>query len=68
MKYYIETYGCQMNYSDTERLKTLLESYGFKESKKREAADFIIFNSCSVRQKAADRVYGEMVNMAELIK
>ena len=68
MKYYIETYGCQMNYSDTERLKTLLESYGFKESKKREAAGFIIFNSCSVRQKAADRVYGEMVNMAELRK
>lgn len=67
-KYYIATYGCQMNYSDTERLKTLLESYDFKESKKRESADFIIFNSCSVRQKAEDRVYGEMVNMAELKK
>lgn len=68
MKYHIVTYGCQMNYSDTERLKTLLESYGFKESKKRESADFIIFNSCSVRQKAEDRVYGEMVNMESLRK
>ncbi len=65
MKYYIKTYGCQQNYSDTERLHTLLEALGFSESPVKEA-DLVVFNSCSVRQKAEDRVYGELRNMRKL--
>ncbi len=51
-----------MNYSDTERLKTLLEGYGFEESGKQIEADLLIFNSCSVRQKAEDKVIGDIRN------
>lgn len=51
-----------MNYSDTERLHSVLETLGFSKSPKKDA-DLVIFNSCSVRQKAEDRVYGEMRNM-----
>lgn len=62
MKYHIVTYGCQMNYSDTERLKSVLEALGFDFGSKKDA-DLVIFNSCSVRQKAEDRVYGDMRNI-----
>ena len=51
-----------MNYSDTERLESVLESLGFDQASK-EDADLVIFNSCSIRQKAEDRVYGDMRNL-----
>ena len=49
-----------MNYSDTERIETYLNNLGFKKAKTEKQADLIIFNSCSVRQKAEDRVLGKM--------
>jgi len=60
MFYFIHTYGCQMNYSDTERIESYLDRLGFKKAKTDKKADLIIFNSCSVRQKAEDRVLGKM--------
>ncbi|MCX7916871.1 MAG: tRNA (N6-isopentenyl adenosine(37)-C2)-methylthiotransferase MiaB [bacterium] len=54
-RYYIKTYGCQMNFYDSERLKTLLNKEGFSEVKDLETADFIIVNTCSVRKHAEDR-------------
>lgn len=66
MKYHIKTYGCQFNYSDSERLAAVLENLGYKSTDKEEKADLIVFNTCSVRQKAEDRVYGMMRRMAEL--
>jgi tRNA-2-methylthio-N6-dimethylallyladenosine synthase len=60
MLYHIHTFGCQMNYSDTERIETYLNNLGFKKAKTEKQADLIIFNSCSVRQKAEDRVLGKM--------
>ena len=68
MKYYIKTYGCQFNYSDSERVSAVLENAGFSRAKSHADADLILFNTCSVRQTAEDRVYGTMVNMAELKK
>lgn len=59
-KYYIETYGCQMNYSDTERLQTVLNSLGFEKTENEKNASLIMMNTCSVRQKAEDRVLGRM--------
>lgn len=56
----IQTFGCQMNYSDSERLRTLLDEWGFSCAKSMEKADLIIFNSCSVKQKAEDKVYGQI--------
>jgi tRNA-2-methylthio-N6-dimethylallyladenosine synthase len=56
--YYIITFGCQANLADSERIRSVLESAGVKSAKKKEKADFLIFNTCSVRQKAEDRVFG----------
>ncbi|MBI2638213.1 tRNA (N6-isopentenyl adenosine(37)-C2)-methylthiotransferase MiaB [Candidatus Peregrinibacteria bacterium] len=66
MKYLIKTYGCQFNYSDSERTSAVLETAGFEPTQQEENADFIIFNTCSIRQKAEDRVYGLMPLISEL--
>jgi tRNA-2-methylthio-N6-dimethylallyladenosine synthase len=59
MQYHIQTYGCQMNYSDTERVTTVLHKMKYKPAESGFAdADLIILNTCSVKQKAHDRVYG----------
>lgn len=60
MLFFIHTLGCQMNYSDSERIEAYLGKLGFKKAKDETQADLIIFNSCSVRQKAEDRVLGSM--------
>lgn len=57
-KYHILTYGCQMNYADSERFSTMLNQAGLENSAKLEKADLIIINTCSVRQKAEDRIIG----------
>jgi len=59
-KYFIITYGCQMNKSDSERVAALLDGLGLKEAANEKDADFVIINSCSVRQSAEDRIYGKM--------
>lgn len=68
MKYFIHTYGCQMNYSDTERIETYLEALGYEKSDTELKADIIIFNTCSVKQKAEDKVLGYMQKMKKLKK
>lgn len=68
MKYHLKTYGCQFNYSDSERTAAVLEQIGFTPTENEEESDLIIFNTCSIRQKAEDRVYGMMPRMTELKK
>lgn len=58
-KYLIITYGCQMNLSDSERIAALLESLDCEKTVEPKAADLIVFNTCSVRQTAEDRVFGQ---------
>ena len=62
MKYYIETYGCQMNLADSELVTTILDTNGYKQAETIDDADVIIFNTCSVRQHAEDRVLGRISN------
>ncbi len=57
-----------MNYSDTERAESYLNALGLKQTKKITDADIIIFNTCSIRQKAEDRVFGKMIGMGKLRK
>jgi len=59
-KFFIQTYGCQMNYSDTERMESYLQALGYDKAPEMEKADLIMFNTCSIRQSAEDRVYGHM--------
>ena len=62
MNIYIETYGCQMNVADSELVKTILIENGHQIVKKIDFADVIIFNTCSVRQHAENRVIGRITN------
>ena len=57
-KYYIRTYGCQMNIHDSEEIKALLEKVGFNETNEIENADLIILNTCAIRENAHDKVFG----------
>jgi len=57
-KYFIKTFGCQMNQSDSERIARILENQGYKKAKNIESADLIVVNACSVRQSAIDRIFG----------
>jgi tRNA-2-methylthio-N6-dimethylallyladenosine synthase len=54
-RYHVTTFGCQMNEHDSERMKGMLESLGYTESDTRAAADLILFNTCSIREKADER-------------
>lgn len=58
--YFVHTYGCQQNVSDSERMKGILESCGFSETGEADEADFILFNTCAIRAHAEDRVYGNL--------
>jgi tRNA-2-methylthio-N6-dimethylallyladenosine synthase len=53
--FHVTTFGCQMNEHDSERMKGMLESLGYREVAERRDADLILFNTCSIREKADDR-------------
>jgi tRNA-2-methylthio-N6-dimethylallyladenosine synthase len=53
--FHVTTFGCQMNEHDSERMKGMLESIGYSEVGSRAEADLILFNTCSIREKADDR-------------
>jgi tRNA-2-methylthio-N6-dimethylallyladenosine synthase len=57
MKYFIETYGCQMNVHDSERMAGLLEASGYERATGDGDADLVVINTCSVREKAEDKLY-----------
>ena len=57
-KYYIKTYGCQMNVHDSENIKALLEEMSFSETDSMEDADIIILNTCAIRENAHNKVFG----------
>ncbi|HEY0461414.1 MAG TPA: tRNA (N6-isopentenyl adenosine(37)-C2)-methylthiotransferase MiaB [Pyrinomonadaceae bacterium] len=56
-KVYLETFGCQMNVSDSERIATTLEADGFEITNDEDSAEVILFNTCSVREKAEHKLY-----------
>ncbi len=57
---YVRTYGCQQNVSDGERFKGLLVEMGYQLTSEQENADFILYNTCAVREHAQDRVMGNV--------
>ncbi len=57
---YIRTYGCQQNVADSEKIKGMLAKSGFDFSDTPDDADFILFNTCAVREHAEDRVFGNV--------
>lgn len=59
-KYFINTYGCQMNVHESEKLAGILRERGYEEAKSQEEADVIVFNTCCVRETAEDHVLGNL--------
>jgi tRNA-2-methylthio-N6-dimethylallyladenosine synthase len=65
-KYFIETFGCQMNYHDAERVSGLLEQDGYERTEDERTADLVVINTCSVRERAAEKVYSRLGEIREL--
>ena len=58
--FYLETFGCQMNVHDSEKIAGVLRTRGYRPVERPEAADLILYNTCSVREKAARKVYARL--------
>ena len=58
--YKVVTFGCQMNARDSEKLSGILSGIGYTEAKSEEDADLVLFNTCTVRENANDRLYGRV--------
>ena len=67
-KYNITTFGCQMNEHDSERISYILEDLGYTYTNVREDADFILFNTCLVRENAELKLYGQVSSLKKLKK
>jgi len=65
-KYYIETFGCQMNKFDSERAIYYLDNTGYERTFNTSDADILIINTCAVREKAENRLYGHIGNFKTL--
>ncbi len=68
LKAYVETFGCQMNARDSEKLRGVLEAVGYEEAETEEDADFIIYNTCTVRENANLHVYGRLGKLVGIKK
>lgn len=66
MKYFIKTFGCQQNHADSARVATYLEEQGMKLAKSYNDADYIVINTCMIRESAENRVYGLVNNLKKL--
>lgn len=66
MKYFIKTYGCASNVSDSEKIAGYYESKGYKPAKSIKDAEVVIINSCSVRESAENRAMGQINNIAKI--
>ncbi len=65
-KFLIETFGCQMNFHDSERMAGLLEQAGYEVTEDAADADLIVVNTCSVREHAEDKLYSRLGELRSL--
>ena len=68
MTFFTQTFGCQMNARDSEKLVGILEQIGYVEEPNEEEADFVIYNTCTVRENANKRVYGRLGQLGHMKK
>ncbi len=67
-QFYIETYGCQMNFSDSEIVASILNQNGYTIETNPKNADIILINTCSIRQHAEDKIYNRLKHLHSLKK
>ena len=65
-KYFLKTYGCQMNEHDSENIKAMLEQLGFIEVEEYEDADLVMLNTCSIRENAHNKAFGMLGRLKHL--
>lgn len=65
-RYFIRTFGCQMNEHDSERIAGMLESEGYAPADTPEDADLVVLNTCAIRENADNRLYGTLGNLVQL--
>ena len=65
-KYYLKTYGCQMNEHDSENIKAILEDMSFTYTNNMEDADLILLNTCAIRENAHNKVFGYLGRVKHL--
>ncbi len=65
-KYYIETYGCQMNVHDSENIRAILEDIGLKETYDMSDSDLVLLNTCAIRENAHNKVFGMLGRIKHL--
>ena len=63
---YIRTYGCQMNFYDSERMKDILKPLGYAPVDTPEAAELVVLNTCHIREKATEKVFSELGRLRKL--
>ena len=66
--FYIETFGCQMNFHDSEKVVGTLISEGYRQVEREEDADLIFYNTCSIRDKAEQKVFHRLADFKKLQK
>ena len=59
-KLFIKTYGCQMNFYDSDHMSNLLNGHGYETSENIKEADLVILNTCHIRDKAAEKMYSDL--------
>jgi len=67
LTFYIETFGCQMNERDSEKLRGILEEIGYERGEGEES-DVVLYNTCTVRENANTRVYGRLGKLSSIKK
>ena len=67
-KYFLKTYGCQMNVHDSEEIKGILENLGFVNTNILEEADIVVLNTCAIRENAHDKMFGFLGRVKHLKK
>ena len=65
MKYWIRTFGCQMNVHDSNKLANLLHHQGYEQAQEADTSDLLVINTCSVREKAEHRLYSDLGTLKE---
>ncbi len=59
-KYFIKTFGCQMNVYDSSRIADMLKNEGYEETSRQADADIVLFNTCHIREKAAEKLFSDL--------
>jgi tRNA-2-methylthio-N6-dimethylallyladenosine synthase len=65
-RYFIETFGCQMNVNDSEKVAGLLQASGYESARSAASADFVFVNTCAVREKATEKLYSSLGRLKRL--